>query len=78
MLKRTTSDLREVIAKIAVQKKLSVVIGAATVAYAEKSVDITADVLRALGVDPNAPDPVDAPAPAVGPVDIKIKKDAKP
>lgn len=69
MLKRTTSDLRDVIAKVAAQKKLSVVIGAATVAYAEKSADITADVLRALGVDPNAPLPDDdnAPAPASAP-----------
>jgi Skp family chaperone for outer membrane proteins len=82
MLKRTTSDLREVIAKIAAQRKLAVVIGAATVAYAEKNVDITADVLRALGVDPNAPIPDDTPGaavPAIGPVDPKGKgRDAKP
>jgi len=51
MLKRTTSDLRDVIAKISVQKKLTLVVGSATVAYADKSVDITADVLRALGVE---------------------------
>jgi len=81
MLKRTTGDLREVIAKIAAQKKLSIVIGAATVAYAEKSADITADVLRALGVDPDAPAPaavVPAAVPAAAPADSRDRKDAKP
>lgn len=78
MLKRTTGDLRDVIAKLAAQKKFTVVVSAATVAYADKSADITADVLRALGVDPNAPLPSDTTlAPAIIPGKPKAK-DLKP
>lgn len=54
MLKRTSSDLRDVITKVAKKKKIDLVLGASTVAYNDPAMDITEEVLRELGVDPKA------------------------
>ncbi|GEM_PF-327687 len=60
LLKRTTDDIRSVVKKIADEKQITLVLPTAPVLYHDATLDITADVLRALGVDPAAVVPVDA------------------
>jgi len=57
LLKRTTDAIRVVVKKIADDKKIKVVLPTAPVLYYDETLDLTADVLRALGVDPAAVDP---------------------
>jgi Skp family chaperone for outer membrane proteins len=63
LLKRTTEAIRAVVKKIADEKKITLVLPTAPVLYYDETLDLTADVLRALGVDPATPDPDEA-APA--------------
>jgi|688.fasta_scaffold13932_5 Skp family chaperone for outer membrane proteins len=73
LLKRTTDAIRVVVKKIADDKKIKVVLPTAPVLYYDETLDLTADVLRALGVDPAAVDPDAAAAKEVAPA-----KDALP
>ena len=73
LLKRTTDAIRTVVKKIADDKKIKVVLPTAPVLYYDETLDLTADVLRALGVDPAAVDPDAAAAKEVAPA-----KDALP
>lgn len=54
LLKRTTDDIRAVVKKIADGRKIKVVLPTAPVLYFEETLDITGDVLKAMGLDPNA------------------------
>jgi len=74
LLKRTTDDIRAVVKKIADEKKILMVLPTAPVLYYHETLDLTADVLKALGVDPAAPlpegdepDTADPDKPAVEP-----------
>jgi Skp family chaperone for outer membrane proteins len=60
LLKRTTDAIRAVVKKIADEKKITMVLPTAPVLYYHETLDLTADVLRALGVDPAAVVPDDA------------------
>ncbi len=68
LLKRTTDAIRVVVKKIADDKKIKVVLPTAPVLYYDETLDLTADVLRALGVDPAAVDPDAAASKEVAPV----------
>ena len=61
LLSRTTEAIREVVKKIATERKIKAVLPTAPVLYYDKTLDITPDVLKALGVDPNAVIPEDDP-----------------
>lgn len=54
LLSRTTDAIREVVKKIAAERQIKIVLPTAPVLYHDESLDITADVLKALGVDPAA------------------------
>ncbi len=59
MLKRTTDEIRTVVKKIAGEKKITIVLPTAPVLYYDEALDLTADVLLALGVDPATKIPAD-------------------
>jgi Skp family chaperone for outer membrane proteins len=80
LLKRTTDAIRVVVKKIADDKKIKVVLPTAPVLYYDETLDLTADVLRALGVDPAAVDPDAAAAKEVAPAKerLPVKTESTP
>jgi Skp family chaperone for outer membrane proteins len=80
LLKRTTDAIRVVVKKIADDKKIKVVLPTAPVLYYDETLDLTADVLRALGVDPAAVDPDAAAAKEVVPAKavLPVKTESTP
>ncbi len=67
LLSRTTEAIRAVVKKIADERKIKVVLPTAPVLYYDETLDITADVLKALGVDPGAVVPAADDAPDAAP-----------
>jgi Skp family chaperone for outer membrane proteins len=79
LLKRTTDAIRAVVKKIADEKKITIVLPTAPVLYYDETLDLTADVLRALGVDPAAVVPDEATAKEVTPAKVTAPvKEAAP
>ncbi len=67
LLGRTTEAIRAVVRKIADERKIKLVLPTAPVLYYDETLDITADVLKALGVDPGAVVPAEDDGPGAAP-----------
>ena len=57
LLSRTTEAIRMVVKKLADERQITIVLPTAPVLYFDKALDLTPHVLKALGVDPDAPLP---------------------
>ena len=84
MLKRTTAEIREAVEKCAAERKLTLVLAANQVVYADKALDITDVVMQRLNIrrpakdaDKSAVEPMPAPS-SLAPVPRTADKPAVP